>query len=214
MRKLIVSEKYNNKKLCNFILDSFPNLNKNILFKALRKKDVRINNTKVNSDCTIKTGDSISVYIVDDLLFSNSFKIDVVYEDKNILAVNKPEKLTVKDYDTSAITLTSLLKEKYGNSISPCHRIDRNTKGMVLFAKNSEALEIILNKFKSKEIEKHYYCKVFGIPPKKHEILEAYLFKDSKKSLVYISDSPKKHRRGCFYHCAGASDCPKRAVMS
>ena len=59
MRKLIVNEKYNNKKLNNFILDSFPNLNKNTLFKALRKKDIRINGKRVSEDVTIYTGDEI-----------------------------------------------------------------------------------------------------------------------------------------------------------
>ena len=61
-----------------------------------------------------------------------------------------------------------------------------------MFAKNDEALSILLDKFKNKEIEKHYIAKVYGIPNKTHDILEAYLFKDSKKSLVYISDTPKK----------------------
>ena len=193
MKKLVVKEKYNNKKLCAFILDSFPNLNKNVLFKALRKKDIRINDIKVNNDCIIHKGDIVSVYITDELLYlKHNFKIDIIYEDNNILVVNKPEKLSVTANESSNVSLSSILKEKYGNSINPCHRIDRNTKGLVLFAKNDEALQIILNKFKLKEIEKHYYCKVFGIPPKNHEILEAYLFKDSKKSLVYISNSPKK----------------------
>ena len=64
MRKLIVNEKYNNKKLNSFILDSFPNLNKNTLFKALRKKDIRINNVKTSENVTIHTGDEISIYIL------------------------------------------------------------------------------------------------------------------------------------------------------
>lgn len=193
MRKLIVNEKYNNKKLNNFILDSFPNLNKNTLFKALRKKDIRINNVKVSADTTIHTNDEIAIYIIDEyLLGENKFNIDVIFEDDNILIVNKPEDLSVTEDSSSASTLTSILKSKYGNSINPCHRIDRNTKGLVLFAKNNEALNILLEKFKSKEIEKHYIAKVYGIPNYKHQVLEAYLFKDSKKSFVYISDTPKK----------------------
>lgn len=74
----------------------------------------------------------------------------------------------------------------------PCHRIDRNTKGLVLFAKDNTSLNILLDKFKNKEIEKHYIAKTYGIPKRDHDILEAYLFKDSKKSLVYISDTSKK----------------------
>ncbi len=193
MRKLIVNEKYNDKKLNNFILDSFPNLNKNTLYKALRKKDIRINNVRISSDTTIHTNDEISIYIIDEyLLGENKFDIKIVFEDENIIVVNKPEGLAVTEDVSNSSTLSSILKSKYGNNINPCHRIDRNTKGLVLCAKNDEALSILLDKFKNKEIEKHYIAKVFGIPPKSHDILKAYLFKDSKKSFVYISDTPKK----------------------
>ena len=193
MRKLVVNEKYNNKKLNNFILDSFPNLNKNTLFKALRKKDIRINGKRISDDVLIKTGDEITIFIIDDFLFGTSnLKIDIIYEDNNIMIFNKPENLSVTDDNISSITLTSIVKEKYGNNLEPCHRLDRNTKGLIIYAKNKESLDIMLNKFKNKEIEKHYIAKVYGIPKSTHEILKAYLFKDSKKSLVYISDVPKK----------------------
>lgn len=190
MRNLKVTEKYNNKKVSNFIFDKFPALNKNTFFKALRKKDVRVNNVKINSDITIYTGDSITIYITDNFLLGlDKFDIKTIFEDENILVVYKPEGLSVTDDNLP--TLTSILQLK-NKSIMPCHRIDRNTKGLVLFAKNNESLNILLEKFKNKEIEKHYIAKTYGIPPKKHDILEAYLFKDSKKSLVYISDTPKK----------------------
>ena len=193
MRKLIVNQKYDKKKLNNFILDSFPNLNKNTLFKALRKKDIRINNSKVSSDTTVYLGDEITIYITDNYLLGESnFKIDIIYEDDNILVVNKPENLPVTEDSSSSTNLASILNKKYGNNLKPCHRIDRNTKGLVLFAKNQTSLDILLDKFKNKEIEKHYLAKVYGIPKPNHSILEAYLFKDSKKSLVYISDIPKK----------------------
>lgn len=64
--------------------------------------------------------------------------------------------------------------------------------GLVLFAKNENTLKILLNSFKNKEIEKHYRCIVCNIPKKKKETLKAYLFKDNKKSIVYISDSKLK----------------------
>ena len=193
MRKLIVNEKYNNKKLNNFILDSFPNLNKNTLFKALRKKDIRVNGKRVSEDVTVYSGDEITIFIIDDFLLGTSnFKIDIVFEDDNIIIFNKPENLSVTDDSISSVTLTSIVKEKYGKNLEPCHRLDRNTKGLIIYAKNEIALNILLKKFKNKEIEKHYYTKVYGIPQKEHDILKAYLFKDSKKSLVYISDVPKK----------------------
>ena len=194
MRKLIVDEKYNNKKLNTFILDNFKLLNQNVLFKALRKKDIRVNNVKVSENVIVKTGDEITIYIVDELLFGKP-KIDfkVVFEDDNIICFFKPEGFSVTEADLNEYTFTSLVKEKYGNNLEPCHRLDRNTSGLILYAKNEEALNILLDKFKNKEIEKHYLASVYGIVKKDHEILESYLFKDSKKSMVFISDIQKKN---------------------
>ena len=193
MRKIIVSEKYNNKKLNTFILDTFKSLNQNVLYKALRKKDIRINDIKVSENQVVHTGDEITIYIVDELLFEKP-KIDfkVLYEDDNIIAFYKPENIAVTEDASSEYTFTTLVKEKFGNNLEPCHRLDRNTSGIILYSKNEKALEILLEKFKNKEIEKHYITRVYGFIRKEHEILKAYLFKDSKKSLVYISDSPKK----------------------
>ena len=74
----------------------------------------------------------------------------------------------------------------------PCHRLDRNTSGLILYAKNEASLNILLQKFKNHEIEKHYLALVYGIPKKQNDKIESYLFKDSSKSVVYISDIPKK----------------------
>lgn len=189
MKKLIVDEKYNGKNLNRILLDNFEALNLNDLYKALRKKDIKVNGKRVNKNITIYTGDIIEVYILDEVLFANKkIDIDIIYEDENILVVNKPNKIEVVG-DNS---LTKLLEEKYKINLYPCHRLDRNTTGIILFAKNKEALEILLNKFKKREIEKHYACMVYGIPKENSKILTAYLFKDAKKSFVYISDVPKK----------------------
>ena len=74
----------------------------------------------------------------------------------------------------------------------PCHRLDRNTTGLILFAKNELSLNILLKKFKNHEIEKHYLALVYGIPNVDFRRVESFLFKDSKKSMVFISDIPKK----------------------
>ena len=193
MKKIIVNEKYNEKKLNTFLLDSFSGLTLNTIYKALRKKDIRINNIKISENCTIYTGDEITVFIKDEFLYKEII-LDIVYEDENIIAVNKPVGIEVVSNNTNEPTLTSLLLEKYNldNYPSPCHRLDRNTYGLVLFAKSKESLDIMLFKFKNNEIEKHYKCLVYGIPKIKEQTLESYLFKDSKKSMVYISDEPKK----------------------
>ena len=185
MEVVTVTNKYNGKKLNTFILDNLPFITQNTLYKLLRKKDIKVNNKRVNTNVTIHTGDIITVYI------SYSNLLQIVYEDDNILVVNKPTKLEV----TGTNSLTSLVHKKYNSSsfqYMPCHRLDRNTTGLVLFAKNKTALDILNKKFKNHEIEKHYLALVYGIPKKETLKMEAYLFKDSKKSLVYISDSFKK----------------------
>ena len=69
MRNLIVEEKYNDKKLNTFLLDKFDGLSANTIYKALRKKDIRINNIKINNNVILHTGDEVKIFIVDDLLF-------------------------------------------------------------------------------------------------------------------------------------------------
>ena len=190
MKKLIVDKKNDGKKLNTFLLSNIPNLGTNLLYKTLRKKDIKINGKRVNENVTVFENDEILVYISDDLL-ENKFKLDIFFEDDNILIINKPCSVEV----TGDNSLTSYVHKQYANSTflpMPCHRIDRNTTGLVLFAKNELALQILLNKFKEHEIEKHYLAYVYGIPKESNKRYEAYLFKDTKKSMVFISDKYKK----------------------
>lgn len=188
MRKLIVPQKYNNKKLNTFILASFPELSINMLNKALRQKDIKINGVRIKENVSIYQNDEIAVFIADEYLFSKP-SIEKVFEDENILVINKTNGIEVVSDDASK-SLTTILQEEY-EFIKPCHRLDRNTTGLVLFAKTEKSLNILLEKFKQKEIKKYYKCIVYGIPKKQADTLVAYLFKDSKKSMVYISDVPK-----------------------
>lgn len=188
MKSLTVTNNFNGKKLSSFVFYSFPNLAKNTFYKALRQKDIRINGKRINTDCTIYVGDELSIYIADNLLFP-SINLEIIYEDDNILIVNKPNNIEVVGENS----LTSLINTKFSsNNIMPCHRLDRNTTGLVLFAKNKEALDILFNKFKNHEIKKFYRALVYGIPKVKNARLEAFLFKDTKNSIVYISDTFKK----------------------
>lgn len=189
MKKLLVDKKYNGKKLNKFLFDNIPSLTSNLFYKTLRKKDIKINNKRVNENVNIFEGDEVLVYISDALLNEN-FNLDIFFEDDNILIINKPYNIEV----TGVNSLTTYVHKKYSDSFKPmpCHRLDRNTTGLVLFAKNKEALNILLNKFKNHEIEKHYLALVYGIPKQASKKCKAYLFKDTKKSQVYISNSFKK----------------------
>ena len=190
MKKIVVNKKYNEKKLNKLITEQISNINYNTFNKLLRKKDIKINGNRINKDIIVYENDVVEVYYSErtENLLS---KLEIVYEDKNILIINKPINIEVVG-DNS---LTTLVHKKYIDcefKPMPCHRLDRNTTGLVIFAKNSQALEILLQKFKQHEIEKHYLALVYGIPKEDEKRLEAYLFKDKKKSRVYISDTYKK----------------------
>ena len=191
MKRLVVHQKDDGKKLNKFLISNIEGLTQNLFYKTLRKKDIKINEKRINSNIIVKNGDIILVYISDELL-KPKINIDIIYEDDNILFVNKPYNLEV----TGKNSLTDILQEKYQDkNILPCHRIDRNTKGLVLFSKNEESLNILLQKFKNQEIEKHYLALVYGVPKENSKRCEDFLFKDNKKAKVYISDVPKKGYR-------------------
>ena len=190
MKKLIVDKKYNGKKLNKFLLEKLPNLNSNLFYKTLRKKDIKVNGKRISENIEIFSGDEILVYIADNMLIPK-ISLDIVFEDDNILILNKPYNLEVLGENS----LTTLVHNFYeSSSFKPltCHRLDRNTSGLILFAKNKESLDILLAKFKNHEIEKHYKALVYGIPSLNYKRCEAFLFKDNKKSQVYISDTFKK----------------------
>ena len=208
MQVIVVDNKYDGKQLSKFLLDKFSGLTLDTFYKALRKKDIRINNIRTNKNDIVHVGDEIKLFIIDELLYK-TFLPEIIYEDENILVVNKPVGIEVigdnsltsnlKEFFITKISknneeklITPVNNSKINLFLEPCHRLDRNTTGLILFAKNEKSLNILLNKFKNHEIEKHYLATVSGIPKISRQTLSAYLFKDNKKSLVYISDEPKK----------------------
>jgi 23S rRNA pseudouridine955/2504/2580 synthase len=188
MKKLLVEYEDSGKKLTTFLTAKYPKLNVNSVYKALRKKDVKLNGKRINDNVELTYGDELEVYIVDSEFegIKKDFSVQKVYEDENILVVNKPQDIEVEGENS----ITYYLKKEY-EYIEPCHRIDRNTIGLVIFAKNEEALNQIIDMFKNQSIEKHYIACCYGIP-KSNATINGYLFKDRKKSLVFISKEPKK----------------------
>ena len=192
MRKIIVDNKFNNKKLQACLQFNFNRLSSSIFFKTLRKKDIKINGKRTSENVYVFENDVIEIYLDDKFLF-NTIELDIVFEDENILVINKPSGIEVlDDLDNN---LTKLVQDKYemnNNLPYPCHRLDRNTSGLIIYAKNKESLDILNDKIEKHEIQKFYKCTVIGILNKKEATLEDYLFKDSKKSMVYISSTPKQ----------------------
>lgn len=212
MRKITAAGKHSGKRIDRVLRDMFPNLPAGALYRALRKRDVRVNGVRVREDYTVSEKDILEIYIIDEILEGAASESDsgpdkgfsTVYEDANILVVNKAQGIPVHpDRGQSEGTLIDLvngyLEEKNGVRGNPpgsfmpslCHRLDRNTGGLVLVAKTPAALEILLEKIKIGEVKKYYQCLVYGRPEKDSGELRAYLEKDARKSRVFISGQRK-----------------------
>ncbi|MDF2985708.1 MAG: pseudouridine synthase, RluA family [Eubacterium sp.] len=190
MRTVFAKEKHDGKRIEKVIRDFYPNLSSGMLFKALRKKDIKVNGVRIKEDYSVSEGDKIEIYIIDDFLLG---KVDegysTVFEDSNILIVNKAQGIPVHpDNNQTEATLIDRLQKIHGPQLSLCHRLDRNTGGLVILAKNHSSLEIMLEKIKDREIQKYYTCIVSGIMEKKQAELVDYLEKNDKISKVFISD--------------------------
>lgn len=193
MRKIIVDK--NNKKIVNFIKSKFNNVPESAIYKALRQKDIRVNNVKISENIPVESGDEITLYIKDEILYGNNTSLKenwILYNDENIVIINKPKGILVQGTEND-IGLDTLVCNYYNaNQIRPCHRLDRNTSGLIIFAKDNESEEIILNLIKNHEISKYYKCLVWGHPTPKSATLKSYLFKDRKNNKVIISNEKKK----------------------
>ncbi len=141
--------------------------------KLLRNKDIKINGKRVNADVALLVGDFIEVY------FDGVKKpLNVVFKDENVLILDKPAGITSEDF-------SSLVKNEYEGAVL-CHRLDRNTSGLLVFALNGEAEKELLKAFKEREIDKYYLTEVYGSFEEETGVLTDYLVKDSESSTVKI----------------------------
>lgn len=149
--------------------------------KLIKARSVKINGVRVGADMNVNAGDTVHVYFAD----REKNSIEVVYRDDNILVVNKASGIEVQGTDSLTERINNLLTDVVA---APVHRLDRNTMGLVVFALNKTAETELLASFKEREIDKTYQCIVVGTPRPPAAKLKAFLFKDAKKSQVYISD--------------------------
>lgn len=148
--------------------------------KLIRSRDIKINGVRVGKDVTVRVGDEIELYYPE-------MVIDVIFENDDIVVVNKPRNIeTVSD---SQDDLLGILIKKLGGQLFAVHRLDRNTQGLVIFAKNLDAKQALDEAIKNRNIKKYYLAKVVGVPKIKNQNLLAYLKKDEKNSVVYVSDN-------------------------
>jgi len=192
MRSFKVSEKSDQKTIDKAILAEFKYVPKNSLFKALRNKDVKVNGGRVRDNYVVRSGDVVEVFIADAILFGETYGqgFTVVFEDDNILVVNKEHGVpSLPEKDHKGISLIERIRTAFPNiSYELCHRLDRNTEGLVILAKNAAAKGFIIGKMTAREILKYYKCTVIGRPKKSQAELKAYIYKDEHKGLVYVSD--------------------------
>jgi 23S rRNA pseudouridine955/2504/2580 synthase len=211
MREIIIPANKNNERIDNALKSLFENMPVNSLHKAFRKKDIKVNGTRVRRNCIVKTGGRVQVYLTDEILYGLDNRLDerikrafsIIYEDSNILIADKKQGISVhpgggENKDTLIELVKSHLEsnDRYkpgdNNGFSPalCHRLDRNTGGLVIIAKTHQSLKFVLNKLHNNKIKKYYTCLVRGKPAKQSAELYAFLTKNPGQSRVYISDKP------------------------
>lgn len=208
MRSFTIGTNDAGQRLDKFIVKAIPMLPKTLMYKYLRLKRIKVNGKRGEISQRLNVGDVIDAYINDEFFdekpknydfLSASKTLNIVYEDENILLIDKPQGVLVhpdkSEYcDTLISRVQRYLYEKgeYNpeseNSFAPslANRIDRNTGGIVIAAKNAEALRIISDKIKYREINKFYLAAIHGVPKKKSDILEGYLQKNEDKNMVFL----------------------------
>lgn len=208
MKEFTVTKNDAGLRLDKFIVKVCPTLPSSLMFKYIRTKRIKINGKRGEISTRLNVGDVVSAYINDEFFVEVKPKysfltapaaVDVVYEDENILLVDKKQGVLVhpdkNEYTNTLIDRIQHYLYKKGeydpaneNSFAPAlaNRIDRNTGGIVIAAKNAESLRILCDKIKYREMDKRYLAVVHGVPKKKSDTLEGFLEKNENKNQVYL----------------------------
>lgn len=213
MKEFLIMPNDSGQRLDKFLLKAMPDLPKSMMYRLIRKKDIKINGKRCEISAKLSEGDIVRVYVKDDVAavkkhdmsFLNAdTKLDIVYEDKNIIVVYKPVGLDShsngeNNPDTliNRVKLYLYNKKEYipdaESSFSPalCSRLDRNTSGIVTAAKSAAALREMNDGIKSGYVHKLYQCITIGEPPKSADILHGWHYRDEGRNIVRISDEQK-----------------------
>ena len=213
MREITIQKNDAGQRLDRFVAKALPLLPPALMQKYIRLKRIKVNGKGSQRDVRLAEGDILQLYINDEFFdqpteenrFLSIFKpqLDIVYEDDNLLLVNKRPGLVVHADETEKVnTLINHIQAylyqkkewnpKWENSFAPalCNRIDRNTGGIVIAAKNAEALRIINDKIRDHELRKSYLCVTIGRPKPAEGKVEGFLLKDEKKKEVSFYRRP------------------------
>ena len=212
MKEFIIKKFDSNQRVDKYIKKLLPNASLSLIYKTFRKKDIKVNGKWVKQDYILKENDNLKVYLIDEIFESSKEEknvleipsdLNIIYEDENILIVNKEKGILIHgDKNENIYTLSNKVisylykKEEYNPKVdtfvpSPVHRLDRNTSGVCIFAKNMLTSQLLMDEFKDKKnLEKHYIALVFGKSLSKGEI-NAPLKKDSNNNLVKVDFTSK-----------------------
>lgn len=221
MKELTIQHNDAGQRLDRFLAKAVPLLPASLAQKYIRIKRIKLNGARAERDTRLKEGDVLQLYINDEFfdkprednayLTVASPKLNIVYEDDQILLVDKRPGLAVHPHDGAEYGRTLIdhiqayLYQKHEwsprseNSFTPalCNRIDRNTGGIVIAAKTAEALRVMNQKIKDREMDKRYLAIVEGTPKPKEGSLKGYLFKDAKQNRVFVTDTPQPGSKNC-----------------
>ena len=220
MEKITVGANDAGQRLDKFLSKTFRNLPKSMMYKFIRTKKIKVNRKRADVGQMLADGDTVELFVPPEFLerapsealFKNIRPaFEVVYEDENLLICNKPvgmlshsdsagERNTLIEHVKAYLWRKGEYNPEKENSFAPalCNRIDRNTSGLVLAAKNAEALRILNEKIKKRTIAKYYLCRVHGIPEPREATLEGYLIKDADANRVTVYKSIPHGARGDF----------------
>ena len=209
MRELKIGKNDAGQRLDKFITKTLD-LPSSLLYKSIRLKKIKVNRKRAEISTKLAEGDTVQCFLAEEFFkksdtsptLSNIVpKLSVVYEDENIILVSKRSGVSVhEDEDGGNNNLITHIqaylyqKGEYSpedeQSFAPalCNRIDRNTAGIVIAAKNAEALRVMNEKIKLRELDKFYLAAIHGIPAKREATLDGYLLKDEKSNTVRVYD--------------------------
>ncbi len=221
MKELTIGTNDAGQRLDRFLAKAVPLLPASLAQKYIRLKRIKRNGARAQRDTRLEAGDLLQLYINDEFFDTpredNAYltvaapKLNIVYEDENILLVDKRPGLAVHPHDgaeygrTLIDQIQAYLYQKHEwrpreeNAFTPalCNRIDRNTGGIVIAAKTAEALRVMNQKIKDRELDKRYLAIVEGTPKPREGSLKGYLFKDAVKNRVFVTDGPKPGAKTC-----------------
>lgn len=218
MKELIAGKNDAGQRLDRFVAKAVPLLPDSLLQKYIRLKRIKVNGKPAKRDLRLAAGDVLALYINDEFFEApredNAWlkiakpRLSILYEDENILLADKKPGVLCHsagkwDYNTLIANIQAYLaqkgewrpKEEHAFTPALCNRIDRNTGGIVIAAKNAEALRILNEKIRDREIEKYYLCAVSGRPKPDRGRLENELFKDAVKNQVFVKAKPEPGSR-------------------